>query len=482
VCFKILGAVKTYKYILSIIFPGLILSLLFINNIWLPSLFGLAAFLISIKLILLLDNFYRIKKEIIDEHAKLNLPQDPKTEINNIFRFITDENQKLRQIISSVINNSKDQNNISKFDENEFEVQKDNLFRSIKDLQNLGIQLPNNEEKFNVDFEFLNLLIISISNYLSELNYVTRNLVDYFSDKGIISDSKNPVIFIKNIPVILESTNRKYESINDEIATKKNIINKVRNDVELKTSELKFAIENQNKENIEIMDQLESLTSSLYENTKYAQTANGMSKNILNNVEKNKAVISKIIDSFSRITTFIEDVFTSVHFLSRDFEKMTEIIDVINDITEQINLLSLNASIEAARAGSEGRGFAVVADEVRKLADRTKRATLDIDSIIKLIGNKTNDVIKNIEKEKSNVTDQKSFITSEITHLNELTNSSEKMAEIISKYSSASERPIALSEQIKFSMEMKEMANTDAIQKLNDLANVGLISHQENVL
>jgi methyl-accepting chemotaxis protein len=471
--------VKIYKYILSLVFAGFILSLFLVNSLWLPLIFGLAAFLISIILIRQLDDFYRIKKGIEDDYKKLNDAENPKVEIKIIFNSITEENKKLKNILSSLISDSQDQN---RFDESEFDLQKEKLLNAIKDLQNLGVNLPPDHDESTINFEYLNLLIISTSKYLSELNTEIKSLGNYFSEKSFIKNAVSPHSILKEIPVILGNTNQKYELLFSDVTVKQNIINKVKTDIEQKTNELKYAVDNQQRENTEIMEQLESLTTSLYENTKYAQTANGMSKSILSNVEKNKALISKIVDSFNSITSFIEDVFNSVHYLSQDFDKMTEIIDVINDITEQINLLSLNASIEAARAGAEGRGFAVVADEVRKLADRTKRATLDIDSIIKLIGNKTNEVIRNIEKEKSNVTDQKSFITNEITHLNELTDSSEKMAEIISKYSSASEKPIALSEQIKFTMEMKEMANNDTIQKLNDLANVTAISSPENIL
>ena len=79
--------------------------------------------------------------------------------------------------------------------------------------------------------------------------------------------------------------------------------------------------------------------------------------------------------------------------------KMTEIVSIINDISDRINLLSLNAAIEAARAGNAGRGFAVVADEISKLADQTSSSVKEIDMLIR---SSNNEIASGMENVKSN--------------------------------------------------------------------------------
>ena len=122
--------------------------------------------------------------------------------------------------------------------------------------------------------------------------------------------------------------------------------------------------------------------------------------------------VNSTVENFNRFQTEMDNTVTSSRELADIIEKITGITTTISGISEQTNLLALNAAIEAARAGEQGRGFAVVADEVRSLAGRSSEAVDEISALVTNIDININKTISSIEKARDNIVDNISQLSS----------------------------------------------------------------------
>ena len=143
---------------------------------------------------------------------------------------------------------------------------------------------------------------------------------------------------------------------------------------------------------------IEELAASIQTQAQSAEQANDTAQQANQMADDGAQVVRQAIDGMSRIAERVRSSAATINELGRSSEEISTIVAVINDIADQTNLLALNAAIEAARAGEQGRGFAVVAEEVRKLADRTSKATQEIDEKIARIQSDTQGVVTSMEE------------------------------------------------------------------------------------
>lgn len=139
-------------------------------------------------------------------------------------------------------------------------------------------------------------------------------------------------------------------------------------------------------------------SNEISENANQAASASNEASNAIDNGQRS---ISSTLSNVNVMNNEIDSTQLIIKKLEEDAQNINTVLSVITGVSEQTNLLALNAAIEAARAGEQGRGFAVVADEVRSLAAKTNDSADEINDIIKQLHKRTNSVVEAIEKNKS---------------------------------------------------------------------------------
>ena len=158
--------------------------------------------------------------------------------------------------------------------------------------------------------------------------------------------------------------------------------------------------------------------------------------------------VARTIAAITTLATEIGNASGAVERLTHNANRINEVIAVINAISQQTNLLALNAAIEAARAGEQGRGFAVVADEVRTLASRTQQATVEIQQMIEELQGGTNALNDIMEKTVERAEHSQRLISEVGLDIDKLSHHSSAVLEMSTQIATASEQQSSVAEEI----------------------------------
>ncbi|MFD0725989.1 methyl-accepting chemotaxis protein [Lysobacter brunescens] len=185
---------------------------------------------------------------------------------------------------------------------------------------------------------------------------------------------------------------------------------------------------------------------------------------------KGAGVVRQTIVGMDSIRGQIQETSKRIKRLGESSQEIGSIVELINDISEQTNILALNAAIQAASAGEAGRGFAVVADEVQRLAERTSNATKRIEALVQTIQADTNEAVSSMEQTTSEVVAGARLAEDAGTALGEIETVSNTLAGLIRGISSAAQQQSAAATDITQTMTTIQSITAQTSQGANQTA------------
>jgi len=219
------------------------------------------------------------------------------------------------------------------------------------------------------------------------------------------------------------------------------------------SAELLGAAERQSKEIEETTAQVLQVSRSISEVSTTAEEGARVAQRSLAAADKGRLAVQSSISGMNDIREQIQETSKRIKRLGESSQEIGEIVELISDITEQTNVLALNAAIQAASAGEAGRGFSVVAEEVQRLAERSGEATKQIGAIVKTIQADTQDAVAAMEKSTTGVVEGAKLSDAAGQALSEIDHVTKNLAQLIEQISKATHTQASATNKVAQNMQ-----------------------------